>query len=54
MQQISSMSNVESINNLATSVENMSNSLLSSQAALQASSMVGQTVFAEGGDKTLY
>ncbi|WP_027855799.1 flagellar hook capping FlgD N-terminal domain-containing protein [Marinobacterium litorale] len=54
MQQISSMSNVESINNLASTVEDMSNSLLSSQAALQASSMVGQTVFAEGGDKTLY
>lgn len=54
MQQIASMSQVESINTLVSTVENMSNSMLSSQAALQASSMVGQTVFIEGGDKTLY
>lgn len=45
MQQISSMSMVESINNLVTSVETMSSSLLSSQAALQASSMVGRQAF---------
>jgi len=45
MQQISSMSTVESIANLNTTVEQMSNSLLGSQAALQASSMVGQKAF---------
>ena len=45
MQQIASMSTVENIANLNTTVENMSASLLSSQAALQASSMVGQTVY---------
>jgi len=45
MQQISSMSMVESINNLVSSVETMSSSLLSSQAALQASSMVGRQAF---------
>jgi len=45
MQQISTLSNVESIQNLSTAIENMSSSLLSSQAALQASSMVGQRAF---------
>lgn len=45
MQQMSTMSNVESIQNLATTMENMSSTLISSQAALQASSMVGQRAF---------
>ena len=45
MQQISSMSMVESINNLVSSVETMNSSLLSSQTALQASSMVGRQAF---------
>lgn len=47
MQQISSMSQVESINNLNVTMNNLSNSLLSSQSALQASSMVGQNVYAK-------
>jgi len=45
MQQISTLSNVESIQNLTSSMESMSSSLLSSQAALQASSMVGQRAY---------
>lgn len=45
MQQISSMSTVESINTLNKSVTDMSNALMTSQAALQASSMVGQQAF---------
>jgi flagellar basal-body rod modification protein FlgD len=45
MQQISTLSNVESIQNLSKTMENMSSSLLSSQAALQASSMVGQRAY---------
>ena len=45
MQQIASMSSVESIANLNTSVEQLSNSLMTSQTALQASSMVGQKAF---------
>ncbi len=45
MQQISTLSNVESIQNLATTMESMSSTLLSSQAALQASSMVGQRAY---------
>lgn len=45
MQQISSMSSVESIANLNTTMEQLSNSLMTSQTALQASSMVGQTAF---------
>ena len=53
MQQISSMSMVESINNLVTSVETMSSSLLSSQAALQASSMVGRQAFINTDKGTL-
>ncbi|GGO84900.1 basal-body rod modification protein FlgD [Marinobacterium nitratireducens] len=47
MQQIATMSNVESIANLTTAVESMGESLLSSQAALQASSMVGQKAFVQ-------
>lgn len=45
MQQISSMSSVESIANLNTTMEQLSNSLMTSQTALQASSMVGQQAF---------
>lgn len=47
MQQIASMSTVENIAKLNTTMENMSASLLSSQAALQASSMIGQDVYAK-------
>jgi flagellar basal-body rod modification protein FlgD len=54
MQQIASMSQVESINNLVSTVDDLGSSLLSSQAALRASSMVGQTVFTESDTKTLY
>ncbi|GAA0688651.1 flagellar hook assembly protein FlgD [Marinobacterium maritimum] len=45
MQQMSTLSNVESIQNLASTMETMSSTLISSQAALQASSMVGQRAF---------
>ncbi|GAA0787628.1 flagellar hook capping FlgD N-terminal domain-containing protein [Marinobacterium sediminicola] len=45
MQQMSTLSNVESIQNLASTMESMSSTLISSQAALQASSMVGQRAF---------
>lgn len=45
MQQISTLSNVESIQNLANTMESMSSTMLSSQAALQASSMVGQRAY---------
>ncbi len=45
MQQISTLSNVESIQNLANTMETMSSTMLSSQAALQASSMVGQRAY---------
>lgn len=48
MQQIATMSQVESINQLNVSVNEMSQSMLSSQAALQASSMVGRSVFIPG------
>ena len=48
MQQIATMSQVESLNNLNLSVTQMSQSMLSSQAALQASSMVGQSVYIPG------
>ncbi|MCP4596073.1 flagellar hook capping FlgD N-terminal domain-containing protein [Neptuniibacter sp.] len=48
MQQIATMSQVESINQLNTSMNEMSQSMLSSQAALQASSMVGQSVYIPG------
>lgn len=54
MQQIASMSQVESINNLVTTVESMSSSLLSSQAALQASSMVGQRAYVNTDIAQLY
>lgn len=47
MKQISDMSMVEGITNLNSSMEGLSNSMLSSQAALQASSLVGQTVFVQ-------
>ncbi|MFT6916776.1 MAG: flagellar basal-body rod modification protein FlgD [Motiliproteus sp.] len=45
MNQISQMSMVESINNMNVSMQNLSSGLLSSQTALQASSMVGKTVY---------
>ncbi len=48
MQQIATMSQVESINQLNTSVNEMSQSMLASQAALQASSMVGRSVYIAG------
>ena len=48
MQQIATMSQVESINQLNTSINEMSQSMLSSQAALQASAMVGQSVYIPG------
>lgn len=47
MQQISNMSMVESINNLVTNIDDLGSSLLSGQAALQASSMVGRQVYIE-------
>jgi flagellar basal-body rod modification protein FlgD len=45
MQQISSMTMVETMTEMSNTFKTMSNSLLSSQNALQASSMVGQRVF---------
>ena len=45
MQQISSMTMVETMTEMSNTFKTMSNSLLSSQSALQASSMVGQRVF---------
>ncbi len=45
MQQISSMTMVETMTEMSQTFKTMSNSLLSSQNALQASSMVGQRVF---------
>ncbi|MCD8512346.1 MAG: flagellar biosynthesis protein FlgD [Nitrincola sp.] len=45
MQQISSMTMVETMTEMSKTFQTMSNSLLSSQSALQASSMVGQRVF---------
>jgi len=47
MQQISSMSMVEGITNLNTQMESLSNTMLTSQTALQASSMVGRSIFVE-------
>jgi len=44
MAQIADMNQVESMNNLTNSIQSMSQSMISSQSALQASSMVGQTV----------
>lgn len=52
MEQISGMNQVESTNNLVNSVKQLTSSLLSSQSALQASSMVGQNVLIST-DKTL-
>ena len=52
MGQISNMSQVESMNNLSNAVSSMTQSMLSSQSALQASSMVGQNVLLST-DKTL-
>ncbi|WP_027858789.1 flagellar hook capping FlgD N-terminal domain-containing protein [Marinobacterium jannaschii] len=45
MEQISSMSMVEGINNLQSSIGSLTSSMMTSQAALQASSMVGRSVF---------
>lgn len=45
MTQISDMTMVEGVTNLNNSMESLSTSLFASQSALQASSMVGQTVF---------
>ncbi|WP_370277180.1 flagellar hook capping FlgD N-terminal domain-containing protein [Pontibacterium sp.] len=47
MSQVTEMSMVESLVNMETAIGDLSNSLLSSQNALQASSMVGQNVFVE-------
>lgn len=49
MSQVTEMSMVESLANMETAIDGLSNSLLSSQNALQASSMVGQNVFVESG-----
>lgn len=45
MNQISQMSMVESVNNMSLQMQSLSSSMLSSQTALQASSMVGKTVY---------
>lgn len=50
MQQISDMTMVEGVTNLNSTLESMNSSLLSSQSALQASSMVGQTVFVQSDE----
>ena len=50
MNQISDMTMVEGITNLNTSLEGLNSSLLSSQTALQASSLVGQTVFVQSDE----
>lgn len=47
MSQVTEMSMVESLANMEAAIGDMSNSLLGSQSALQASSMVGQNVFVE-------
>lgn len=47
MSQVTEMSMVESMTNMEAAIGDMSSSLLSSQSALQASSMVGQNVFVE-------
>lgn len=52
-QQIATFSQVESLNNLARTVESTNQSLLSSQAALQASSLVGRSVFVPGDTATV-
>lgn len=48
MQQIATLSQVESVNNLSQTMISSNQAMLASQAALQASSMVGQSVFVEG------
>ncbi|MGB0732427.1 MAG: flagellar hook capping FlgD N-terminal domain-containing protein [Pontibacterium sp.] len=53
MQQIANMSTVESIANLNIAVEDLNTSLMTSQAALQASSMVGQKAFISSDTATL-
>ncbi len=45
MEQISNMTMVEGVTNLNTTMESLNTSLLSSQSALQASSLVGQMVY---------
>ncbi|MCV6589891.1 MAG: hypothetical protein OIF57_12845 [Marinobacterium sp.] len=50
MQQISSMSMVEGITNLNTEMKNLSGTMLTSQTALQASSMVGRSIYIEQGN----
>ncbi|MBE9397823.1 FimB/Mfa2 family fimbrial subunit [Pontibacterium sp. N1Y112] len=52
MSQVTEMSMVESMTNMEAAIGDMSSSLLSSQSALQASSMVGQNVFVES-DKAM-
>ncbi|NRA21773.1 MAG: flagellar biosynthesis protein FlgD [Oceanospirillaceae bacterium] len=52
MGQISNMQQVESMNNLTTTIEAMASSMVTSQSALQASSMVGQNIMIST-DKTL-
>lgn len=47
-QQIATFSQVESVNNLTRTIESTNQSLLSSQAALQASSLVGRSVYVPG------
>lgn len=47
MQQISSMSMVEGITNLNTQMKELSSTMLTSQTALQASSMVGRSIYVE-------
>lgn len=47
MQQISDLTMVEGVTNLNSTMESLNTSLLSSQSALQASSMVGQTVYVQ-------
>jgi len=47
MQQISSMSMVEGITNLNTEMNKLSETMLTSQTALQASSMVGRSIYVE-------
>jgi len=54
MQHITNLSSVESIQNLSATMENMSNTMLSSQAALQASSMVGQRAYVNTNIAQLY
>lgn len=48
MNQISTLSQTESINNMVSSIESLNVSLADSQAAIQASSFVGKRVFVPG------